>query len=93
MNKLPSEQREAIEKAKAKFAETGRLTIGEPCDCGSHIRHNNGGNYHQIIHLASDGDGYFVKYDTTCELTPAPEWDEITQDKANKIIEDYADWL
>lgn len=23
----------------------------EPCDCGSQVRHNNGGNYHEVVNV------------------------------------------
>lgn len=46
MRLLPSEREEAIKNAKARFEAEGEFNIFEPCDCGSHIRHNNRGNYH-----------------------------------------------
>ena len=63
----------------------------EPCDCGSRISHNNGGNYHDEIYLHRDGDEVFVKYDTTCELTPPAEWEACKDWKL--VIEQNADWL
>ena len=68
MKLLPSEQKERAEKAIKKFEKTGELSIFEPCNCGSHIRHNNGGNYHQLIFLKKDGEKNYIKRDTTCEL-------------------------
>ena len=91
MRLLPSEQAQRATQAIIQFSETGSLVINEPCDCGSHIRHNNGGNYHDIIFLQHDGDQAFVKYETTCELTPPAEWE--TCDDPEKVIRDHADWL
>lgn len=33
----------------------------EPCDCGSQIRHNDGGNYHAVdrLHLFGDENGVY----------------------------------
>ena len=91
MRLLPSETKEAIEVAFQEFKESGKLDIFEPCNCGSHIQHNNGGNYHQEIYLQRDGDQVFVKYDTTCELTSDPEC-ELCDDWKN-VIRENADWL
>ena len=36
--------------------------IEEPCNCGEHIRHNNGGNYHKMYKLyIYDGDYYILE--------------------------------
>jgi hypothetical protein len=93
MKNLPSEQKIAAEKAKQKFKECGKLIISEPCDCGSHIRHNNGGNYHEIIHLAKDSGKFFRKDETTCELMEPAEWGEISEMEAFATIDVHADWL
>ena len=93
MYKLPTEKKEAIERALKQFKEEKRLSIYEPCNCGSQIRHNNGGNYHQEIYLAIDEGKYFRKDDTTCELTEPAEWYEITEGEAIQTIEDFSDWL
>ena len=91
MNLLPSEAKKRAKAAIQEFEKTGRLTIYEPCDCGSQIRHNNGGNYHDIIRMAIDSGGIFVKYDTTCELVAPVEWEPC--DDYIAIIRDHADWL
>ena len=41
------------------FEWTTATLYEEPCDCGSHIRHNNGGNYHRIelLHTFSNDNG------------------------------------
>ena len=85
MHLLPSIRKNRIAKAQKDYRETGKLCICEPCDCGSMIRHNNGGNYHDIIMLRHDSDNDFVKFETTSELEPDAEW-EI-------CIEKYGDWL
>lgn len=88
---LPSEQKAAIEKALRRFDAYGYWHIAEPCDCGSQIRHNTGGNYHDVITLVRDLDQIFVKYDTTCTLTPPAQWQPCVN--AEAIIREYADWL
>ena len=93
MHNLPSEQKQAIKNAIAEFKEKGQLDIYEPCNCGSHIRHNNGGNYHDEIYLAKDDGKYFRKDDTTCELVEPAEWYEITEQEAFETIRENADWL
>jgi len=102
MYSLPSEQKERISESIKEFNRTGSLVIDEPCNCGSHIRHNNGGNYHQVVTLKRDNTPQphnrrsgkvFVKYDNTCELTPPAEWEEIYRIEAEAVIKQYADWL
>ncbi|MHC4195647.1 MAG: hypothetical protein ACYSQZ_06855 [Planctomycetota bacterium] len=88
---LPSEQKERLYKAIDEFVETGELAIYEPCDCGSHVRHHNGGNYHQEIFLRRDSGKCFVKYDTSCELMPPAEWEECGSPV--DVIRRHADWL
>lgn len=92
MRLLPSEQKERIEEAVEQFNSTGQLTIEEPCDCGNQVRHNNGGNYHDIIRLARDNDKTFIVEDTTSELEAPAEWEEASE-SAEEIIAKYADWL
>lgn len=91
MRLLPSEQKEKVAIAIAEFQKNSELRIYEPCDCGSHIRHNNGGNYHEEIFLREDGGEVFVKYETTCELTVPAGWESC--DDWDKVIKDHADWL
>ena len=88
---LPSEQKVRAEEAIQEFQESGSLTIYEPCDCGSQIRHSSGGNYHEIIELRQDSGQFFVRYDTTCTLTP-PATREACEDP-EAVIREYADWL
>ncbi len=91
MYNLPSEQEEKIKEAIRVFEETGSLSIYEPCNCGSQVRHNNGGNYHDKIYLRRDSGDTFVKFETTCELVPHAEWEKHKSPEA--IIRQNADWL
>lgn len=91
MYNLPSQQEIKVEQAIAKFQVEGLLEIDEPCDCGDRVRHNNGGNYHQWIVLQKDGEKVFAKFGDTCELKPAPEWEEATD--WQKVVRQNADWL
>ncbi len=91
MYNLPSEQESNIKEAIETFHTTGSLSIYEPCDCGSHVRHNNGGNYHDEIFLRRDSNKTFVKYETTCELVTPAEWQECNN--AEAIIRQNSDWL
>lgn len=90
---LPSEQNERVEKSLAEFERSGELSIFEPCDCGSQVRHNNGGNYHDEIYFKRDSGKIFVKNDTSCELVPPARWEEISEPEAERIIRANADWL
>lgn len=91
MRLLPSEQEKRVKEAIKQFEDEKTLNIYEPCNCGSRISHNNGGNYHEEIYLCRDGSQVFVKYDTTCELVAPAEWQECKDPKS--IIRQYADWL
>jgi len=96
MRLLPSEKEKAINETIIKLNEMTNgdiISMYEPCDCGSHIQHNDGGNYHDIVKITKDSDKLFSKEDTTCELTPAAEWCEITQEKAIELIKECGDWL
>lgn len=92
-NKLPSEQQEAVKTAIEKLEKTGELSIVEPCDCGSYIKHNNGGNYHDWYDIKIDEGMYFVKEGNTCELNPPYTWESSTKEKVYQLIQDCADWL
>ena len=81
------------EQAIEKLENTGELDIYEPCNCGNHIRHNNGGNYHDIYEIKKDGTDYFVKSDCTSELEPPATWESSTKEQVYQLIQDCADWL
>lgn len=89
--KTPAERLEAIEIADAKLDRGELVEIIEPCNCGSMIRHNNGGNYHQIVYLKKENDGYYVKFDLTSDLEAPAEWQPT--DEAFEIIRELSDWL
>ena len=93
MYNLPYKQQAAVKKAIKELEETGELDINEPCDCGSHIRHNNGGNYHQIYEIEKNGEGYFIKDDCTSELEPPATWESSTKEQVYQLIQNCADWL
>lgn len=40
----------------------------EPCDCGEHIRHNDGGNYHTVVKIYKLEEDYLVRRTTTREF-------------------------
>ena len=88
---LPSEQKERIQEAFEEFEKNGYLVIYEPCNCGSQVIHNNGGNYHESIHLRQGRQGVYVKYETTCELVPPEVYQKC--DNPETIIREHADWL
>lgn len=92
---LPTEKKEKVAKAMEEFNANKRLTIWEPCNCGSQIRHNNGGNYHQIIEIRRDGNKNYVKFDSTCELVADAEWQLLSKHYHNvrSLVLRYADWL
>jgi len=91
MRLLPSEKEVMIKNAIATLEKYGELCIDEPCDCGSHVRHNNGGNYHTYITLRKDSGKTYVKYETSSELESPAEWGEC--DDPHLIIRSNADWL
>lgn len=91
MRLLPSQQKERIKQAVEIFYNTGKLTLAEPCNCGSQVRHNNGGNYHDIIQLVRDGEQVFIMEDTTSELEVLAEWEPCEDWQG--VIEKNSDWL
>lgn len=62
----------------------------EPCNCGSHIRHNNGGNYHaEWFILYNKQKGTFEYLDSsTCELVYYESY-EISEQKLQQRLEDF----
>ena len=90
---LPSEQQQAVKEAIKKFEETSKLSIEEPCNCGSHIQHNNGGNYHIWYDIALDNGEYYIKEGSTCDMNPPYEWELSTKEEVYELIQNCADWL
>lgn len=85
------ERKKRYEKLRKALLKGEKILCCEPCDCGSHIRHNNGGNYHDEIAFAIEGGNYFVKEDTTCELT-VEEWREVSKDEFWEIVESCSEY-
>ena len=97
MRLLPREQKERLQQLPTilqKIKQGAIVYLDEPCDCGSHIRHNDGGNYHARIQIAYDDGRYYVKEGSTCRLLPPPEWEEATEDYVKRLIEEALkeDW-
>ena len=69
----------------------------EPCDCGSQVRHNNGGNYHSIARLvtASDGEGNaaVVVENTTKAQTLGSVLRHAFPDQSWKVITTWGYWM
>lgn len=89
MKLLPSEQTKELERVPeimGRVEQGKKIILEEPCDCGSMIRHNNGGNYHDITYLTKDAGKYFIRDDSTSELEPPAEWEETTRDEVEKRI-------
>lgn len=79
----------AIDRAKAVLRSGGTVVINEPCNCGDNIRHNNGGNYHQVIRVKIRLGRVWANFDTTSELTHSTNW--LLADES--IIDGHAGWL
>lgn len=95
MRLLPSEQNRRAEHAKeewAKLPEGEVFCLDEPCDCGAHIRHNNGGNPHEEWEFVKDSGKIFARYGNTSEYSQS-EWEEISNQQVIQEIENHADWL
>jgi hypothetical protein len=77
MQLLPSQQTEDQRAALARLIEDGKVCLCEPCDCGSQVRHNNGGNYHDIIDFRLDGGKCWRSRTFTGDYAPADDWYEV----------------
>lgn len=86
---LPSEAKRLLDEAKEawKHLQRGIFLMKEPCDCGANIRHNDGGNYHEVIEIAKD-EGVWLRIYDTCVLKPIPEWEQIGDEEAIRLIEE-----
>lgn len=85
---LPSEQKEIKEAILRSLEEEGRAFMYEPCNCGSHIRHNNGGNYHEIINFVKEDNKYYVRFTSTSEFDGPGRWEKVDIEKIKSIIDD-----
>jgi len=93
--------KEKIKKIISDIEEagSGEVITREPCDCGLSVRHNDGGRYHRVHCYIFDNNRWYVRYGTTCKLTPAPPYRRISRKAVLKsILEDlleygmYLDW-
>jgi hypothetical protein len=77
------------ENALEMFEQGHFVQLNEQCNCGDQVRHNNGGNYHQIITLKREGDGARCYSDSTCELVDEDkEGMRLELEQARNIIRD-----
>lgn len=93
MKLLPSTQTSRQIEAMEKLI-SGELTLREPCDCGSQVRHNNGGNYHYIMEFRLDSGKCWKRTTSTSDYDEWSEWEEIPFGKAIEEIADLSakDW-
>jgi hypothetical protein len=77
MKLLPTKQTSAQQESFLSFFETGKLELREPCDCGSMIRHNNGGNYHRIVEFRLDAGKCWRTETFTGDYGPPDDWKEV----------------
>lgn len=74
---LPNQQTAAQGKALRKFFDAEVLTLCEPCDCGSQIRHNNGGNYHAEVSFRMDAGKCWRSQTFGGDYGPPDDWREV----------------
>jgi hypothetical protein len=86
MNLLPSQQSETQRKALLLFLEQGRIRLQEPCDCGSTVRHNNGGNYHAVVDIRMDGGKVWRTETFTGDYGSPDDWREVAWAEALEEI-------
>jgi len=74
------------------MTEATYILYSEPCDCGSHIRHNNGGNYHARVrlHAFSDNDRWcvIIERTSTRESFPQDTYEVLVQNEMGFEIVD-----
>jgi hypothetical protein len=95
MRNLPSETKKLVGEKVCEITnlKDGEIAyIAQPCDCGSHIRHNNGGNYHETVAITRDGNVLFMKVESSCELSAPAEWEKL-ETPVRDIVERYSEWL
>jgi len=71
---------------KSLLDNTGSLILRERCNCGDQVRHNNGGNYHEIIEITSDSAGYSIRRTDTSDFSKWSEPHIMDENYINKII-------
>ena len=84
---LPSEQSEAQARAIRLFLDCRDVRLYEPCDCGSQIRHNNGGNYHCILGFRMDAGEIYRAQTFTGDYGPPFDWGPV---KFSEAIDEIA---
>ena len=98
MKLLPIEQQKRVNETLPQLIDDAKngnvVTLYEPCNCGSQVRHNNGGNYHEIVSVVKDKGKWYKKEDSTCELTEPSEWFETKEESVietlkNALIEGW----
>lgn len=77
MRLLPSEQTAAQLDALKTFVEAGNVGLHEPCNCGGQVRHNNGGNYHDIVEFRLDAGQCWRNQTSTSDYAPADDWSPV----------------
>lgn len=67
--------------------EGEELFFSEPCDCGSRIMHNNGGNYHQRQRITAVENGMF-QFETwsTCDIEDDYTEEIVDAHRAHRIV-------
>ena len=60
----------------------------EECDCGSHIRHNNGGNYHQRGEISYSAGNFHLRLRSTSDFDEATSSD-ISCGEAIEILQGW----
>lgn len=89
---LPSEQTERQRSILMEFLTYVKhgFQMNEPCDCGSQVRHNNGGNYHKIVEFTMDGGKVWRRSQTTSEYDQWGAWEEVSFGQAIEEIAELA---
>ena len=88
---LPSEMTDRQKLAFSMLLAEGQVTLNDPCDCGSHIRHNNGGNYHLSSTYRLDGGRCFKRTTSSSEYDALePGWQEL---KFSEAVDEIAELI
>ncbi len=90
MKLLPSKQTTAQVTALRYLLDFAELTLREPCNCGSQPRHNNGGNYHEVISFKLDAGQVFRTETFTGDYGPPDDWKPVTFSAAVDEIADLS---
>ena len=77
MKLLPTQQTDRQADALRQFLDARGVSLNEPCDCGSQVRHNNGGNYHAIVNFTMNAGKCWRTETFTGDYGPDDDWKEI----------------